>query len=257
MLRRHGQGSQGEGTMARIAVVTGSASGIGRASAERLAAEGFDLALLDIDQEQVQATARAIGGVRAIACHVDITDHAALLSVRARILAELGSPAVVVNCAGWSVVQPFMANDAAFWRKAVEINLMGTIAVTRTFLDDLIADGSGRVISIASDAGRVGSTGETVYAAAKGGVIAFSKSLAREMARHGVTANCVCPGPTATKMLLVQDPKRIEALTRAIPMRRLAQPEDIAGAVAYFASPSAAYVTGQVLSVSGGLTMAG
>jgi 2-hydroxycyclohexanecarboxyl-CoA dehydrogenase len=245
--------------MARVAVVTGSASGIGRATANRLAMDGFDLALLDINHAQVEAAASEIAakGVRAIGYQADVTDRSALAALRDRILAELGAPSVIVNCAGWSVVQPFLQNDEEFWHKAIDVNLLGTIAVTRVFLDDLIAAGEGRIINIASDAGRVGSTGETVYAAAKGGVIAFSKSLAREMARHRIAVNCVCPGPTATPMLLVQDPKRIEALTRAIPMRRLAQPEDIAGAVSFFAGPSAGYITGQVLSVSGGLTMAG
>lgn len=243
--------------MTSIAVVTGSASGIGRAVAMRLAADGLKVALLDINREQVEAAAAEIGGDRAAAFRADVTDHIGLGAVRDQVHAQLGRPAVVVNCAGWSVVQPFVENDAAFWQRAIGINLMGTIAVTQCFLGDMLESGAGRVVNIASDAGRVGSTGETVYAAAKGGVIAFSKSLAREMARKAVTVNCVCPGPTSTPMLMAQDPKRVEALTRAIPMRRLAEPADIAGAVAYFASPAAAYITGQVLSVSGGLTMAG
>lgn len=240
-----------------IAVVTGSASGIGRAIATRLAADGFRLALLDINREQLEAAAAEIGGDRAAAFGADVTDQAGIAQARQQIHDRLGRPTVVVNCAGWSVLQPFVENDMAFWQKAIAINLMGAITVTRAFLDDLLEAGVGRVVNIASDAGRVGSTGETVYAAAKGGVIAFSKSLAREMARKGITVNCVCPGPTATPMLMMQDQKRIEALIRAIPMRRLAEPADIAGAVAYFASPAAAYVTGQVLSVSGGLTMGG
>lgn len=245
--------------MSNIAVVTGSASGIGKAIATKLSEDGFDLALLDVNRDMAEATAAELSrnGVKLKAYQVDVTDVEAIQRVRAAIVANLGRPSVIVNCAGWSVVQPFLQNDVAFWRKAVDVNLMGTVAVTRAFLEDLIAEGGGRIINIASDAGRVGSTGEVVYAAAKGGVIAFTKALAREMARHKICVNCVCPGPTATPMLLVQDPKRIEALTKAIPMRRLAEPADIAGAVQFFASPSSSYITGQVLSVSGGLTMAG
>jgi 2-hydroxycyclohexanecarboxyl-CoA dehydrogenase len=245
--------------MVSVAVVTGSASGIGKAVAARLAGDGFDLALIDLNAQQVQEVAGTLarGGRRVAACPADVTDRAAIAAAREKIHGELGPVSVIVNCAGWSVIQPFVQNDDAFMQKAIDINLMGVIAVTRTFLDDLIAGGGGRIVNVASDAGRVGSTGEVVYSAAKGGVIAFTKSLAREMARQAISVNCVCPGPTATPMLLVQDPKRIDALTRAIPMRRLAEPEDIAGAVAFFASRDAAYITGQVLSVSGGLTMSG
>lgn len=245
--------------MPAIAIVTGSASGIGRATAFRLAADGFAVALLDLNENGVEQAATELtqAGHQAIGVRTDVTDFSGMVSVRERVVAALGTPAVVVNCAGWSVVQNFVDNDEAFWRKAVDINLMGTVNVTRAFLDGMIGQGGGAVVNVASDAGRVGSSGETVYAAAKGGVIAFGKSLAREMARHKITVNTVCPGPTSTPMLMVQDEKRIDALTRAIPMRRLAEPADIANAVAFFANPSSGYVTGQVLSVSGGLAMAG
>jgi 2-hydroxycyclohexanecarboxyl-CoA dehydrogenase len=244
--------------MKDLAVITGAASGIGKAVAARLLSDGMAVALLDIDEARARATAADIAeSGTALAYGVDVTDFERLQLVRDELLAAHGTPTVVVNCAGWSEIQPFLKNDQAFWKKAIDINLMGTITVTRIFLDDLIASGSGRVVNIASDAGRVGSGGEVVYAAAKGGVIAFTKSLAREMARHKISVNCVCPGPTETPMLMVQDQARIDALTKAIPMRRLAKPDDIAGAVAFFASPAAAYITGQVLSVSGGLTMAG
>lgn len=246
-------------SMASVAVVTGGASGIGRAVAMRLAVDGFDLALIDLNEAQAQDVAAALAqdGRRAVACQADVTDRTTIAAAHDKVVNALGPVSVVVNCAGWSVVQPFLENDEAFIQRAIDVNLRGVIAVTRIFLDDIIASKGGRIVNIASDAGRVGSTGEVVYAAAKGGVIAFTKSLAREVARYGISVNCVCPGPTATQMLLVQDSKRIDALTRAIPMRRLAEPEDIAGAVAFFASPAAAYITGQVLSVSGGLTMAG
>jgi 2-hydroxycyclohexanecarboxyl-CoA dehydrogenase len=245
--------------MAPVAVVTGSASGIGRAVARRLAAEGFDLALIDVNEGPAKDVAAELArdGRRAVACPADVTDRATIVAAHDKVANALGPVSVIVNCAGWSVVQTFLQNDEAFMQKAIDVNLMGVIAVTRVFLDDIVGGAGGRIVNVASDAGRVGSAGEVVYAAAKGGVIAFTKSLAREVARYGISVNCVCPGPTATQMLLVQDPKRIDALTRAIPMRRLAEPEDIAGAVAFFASPAAAYITGQVLSVSGGLTMAG
>ncbi|MER2537046.1 MAG: SDR family NAD(P)-dependent oxidoreductase [Rhizobiaceae bacterium] len=243
--------------MAKVAVVTGAASGIGRTVAARLHADGFRVALLDLDEAKAVEAAREISAESAAGYRCDITDLASVVAARGRIAAELGAPSVVVNCAGWSVIQPFAKNDEAFWNRAISINLTGTVAVTHVFLEDLIAAGEGRVINIASDAGRVGSTGETAYSAAKGGVIAFTKSLAREMARHKITANCVCPGPTETPMLMVQDPQRIEALTKAVPMRRLAKPDDIANAVSFFAASGSGYVTGQVLSVSGGLTMAG
>jgi 2-hydroxycyclohexanecarboxyl-CoA dehydrogenase len=165
---------------------------------------------------------------------------------------------VIVNNAGWDEIRPFMDNDRDFIRKVVAINYLGPVTVTQAFLRGMIDAGAGgRVVSIASDAGRVGSTGETVYAGAKGGIIGFTKSLAREMARHQVTVNCVCPGPTDTPLFHQQPEKMREALIRAIPFRRLGQPADIAHAVRFFASDGASFITGQVLSVSGGLTMAG
>ncbi len=245
--------------MAGIAVVTGSGSGIGKAIAHALGGDGFALALLDLNQGAASAVAAELlgRGLKAAAYGVDVTDRAAVDGVRERVLAEIGAPTVIVNCAGWSEVVPFVKTDGAHWDKAIGINLIGTLNVIQVFLSDLLAQGGGRVISIASDAGRVGSTGEAVYSAAKGGIIAFTKSLAREMATKNICVNCVCPGPTATPMLMSQDPRRIDALTKAIPMRRLAEPADIAGAVQFFAGPGSSYITGQVLSVSGGLTMSG
>jgi 2-hydroxycyclohexanecarboxyl-CoA dehydrogenase len=243
--------------MAEIAVVTGAASGIGQGVALKLAQDGFDVAVLDLKEADETATRIAALGRRALPCHCDVTERGSVEAARFRVHAELGKPSVVVNCAGWSVIEPFLQNDDAFWDRAIDINLRGSILVTRVFIDDLLENNGGRVVLIASDAGRVGSTGEVVYSAAKGGVMGFTKALAREMARKSITVNCVCPGPTATPMLMVQDPKRIDALTRAIPMRRLAEPADIAAAVAFFASAGAGSITGQILSVSGGLTMAG
>lgn len=246
-------------TMAGIAAVTGAASGIGKAVADDLAVRGFTVMLLDVNGERANAAAaELIGKGHAAHAHeVDVTDAKAVAAVACRIADLAGKTTVVVNCAGWSVIEPFVKNDGAFWQKAIDVNLLGTIAVTRAFLDGMIASGGGSIVNVASDAGRVGSTGEVVYSAAKGGVISFTKALAREMARHSIRVNCVCPGPTATPMLLVQDQQRIDALTKAIPMRRLAEPADVAKAVSFFASDDSTYITGQVLSVSGGLTMAG
>ena len=243
--------------MAEIAVVTGAASGIGRGVALKLARDGFDIAALDIRAADATAAEIAALGRRAAAVHCNVAERGSVAAARFRVHEELGKPSVIVNCAGWSVIEPFLQNDDAFWDRAIDVNLRGSILVTRVFIDDLLENNGGRVVLIASDAGRVGSAGEVVYSAAKGGVMGFTKALAREMARKSITVNCVCPGPTATPMLMVQDPKRIDVLTRAIPMRRLAEPADIAAAVAFFASAGAGYITGPILSVSGGLTMAG
>lgn len=243
-----------------LGVVTGSGSGIGRAIAIRLAAEGARVAVLDIDRAGAEATVeliRAAGG-ESEAFEVDISRPASVAAARDAVESRLGIPTVLVNNAGWDVIQPFMGTDAPFWSKVVGINYLGPVAVSHAFLGSMIASGQGgRIINIASDAGRVGSTGEAVYAGAKGGVIAFTKSLAREMARHAITVNCVCPGPTDTPLFRSQGERIREALLKAIPLRRLAQPEDVAHAVRFFASADSSYITGQVLSVSGGLTMAG
>jgi 2-hydroxycyclohexanecarboxyl-CoA dehydrogenase len=254
----------------RIAVVTGAASGIGRATALALAREGATVVAVDLDRDgaartaqQAARDARQAGreaGREAgtTAFGVDVADAAAVRSFAQRVLADVGTPDVLVNCAGWDQSRPFIETDPSFWERVVKINLLGVVAVTHAFLGAMIERGTGgRVVNVASDAGRVGSSGETVYAGAKGGVIAFTKSLARETARHGITANTVCPGPTDTPLFRAQPERLQEALIKAVPMRRPATPEDIAHAICFFASPRSAYITGQVLSVSGGLTMAG
>jgi len=180
----------------------------------------------------------------------------------AEVRALWGDVEILVNNAGWDRIEPFVQNTPELWQKVIAINLNGPIHCTRAVLDGMVARGRGKIISISSDAGRVGSTGEAVYSACKGGIVAFSKTLARELARHHINVNAVAPGPTKTPLLeeITGGPdgaKVIEAMTRAVPLRRLGTPEDIAGAVAFFASSDADFITGQVLSVSGGLTMAG
>ncbi len=234
-------------------LVTGTASGIGRATARAFAELGAEVILTDMNVAGGSAAAEALRaeGFGATFHELDVTDRAA-----ARALAsELSRLDVLVNAAGWDVGQPFMDNEPEFWDKVVAINYLGPVQVSRAFLPLLIDSGNGAIVSVASDAGRVGSSGETVYAGAKGGVIAFSKSLAREMVRKGVRVNCVCPGPTDTPLFDSQPEKIKAALINAIPMKRLAAPSEIADAIVFFASSRAAFVTGQVLSVSGGLTM--
>jgi 2-hydroxycyclohexanecarboxyl-CoA dehydrogenase len=192
----------------------------------------------------------------------DVTQLDAMRAAVTAVSAALGDVTVLVNNAGWDRIEPFVENDPALWDRLIAVNLKGVLYATRAALDGMIARGRGRIVSIASDAGRVGSSGEAVYAACKAGIIGFSKTLARELARHGITVNVVCPGPTETALLAevtggARGARVVEAIKRTIPLGRLGQPEDVAGAVAYFASEEAAYVTGQVLSVSGGLTMVG
>jgi len=239
-----------------LSVVTGAASGIGRAVAARLARRGDRLLLLDIDVSGGEAVARELG---AQFMELDLTDDAAIRTAGDRIVGDHGAPDVLVNAAGWDRLEPFLENSWEFMQQIVQLNLLGAIKLSQSLLPAMIqADtGAARIVNVASDAGRVGSSGETVYAGAKGGIIAFSKSLAREVARHRITVNCVCPGPTDTPLFRSLPERMQEALTRAIPFRRLAEPDEVAAAIEFFASPDAGFVTGQVLSVSGGLTMAG
>jgi len=213
----------------------------------------------DLNAEAGEAAAAAIRarGQGADFLRLDVTDPASIEAFRRAALARRPQVDIVANVAGWGRTEPFVQNTPEFWDRLVALNLMGPVRVSRAFLEPMIARGAGRIVNVASDAGRVGSLGETVYAAAKGGAIAFTKSLAREVARYGITVNCVCPGPTDTPLMAAVPDKIKEAFTRVTPMRRLAQPGEIADAILFFASGRARFVTGQVLSVSGGLTMAG
>ena len=240
----------------RAVIVTGGASGIGRATALLLAREGAHVFIGDIDEAGGQATAAAANGAGEF-LKLDLADAASIQAFAAAVHSRIGRVDGLVNGAGWDRIQPFMENPPEMWESLIAINLMGAIRLTRAVLPPMIEAQAGKIVNISSDAGRVGSTGETVYAAAKGGLIAFTKSLAREMARHKLNVNCVCPGPSDTPLFQRQPERMREALTRAIPFRRIARPEDIAEAVMFFLGARSDYITGQVLSVSGGLTMVG
>ncbi len=253
------------GLTGRTAVVTGAASGIGKAIALRLAEEGVRTVIFDIDDAGAAATAdeaNASGGA-ASARHCDITDLASVQAAVAATETDVGPIDFLVNNAGWDLPTRFLDSDPEFWAKVIGINLMGPIHMHHTVLNRMAERGAGRVVNIASDAGRVGSSGEAVYSACKGGVIAFTKTLAREVSRQGITLNTVCPGPTDTPLFdafkAASDggSKIAEGLARAIPMRRLGEPADYPGIVAFLLSDDAAYITGQTISVSGGLTMHG
>jgi 2-hydroxycyclohexanecarboxyl-CoA dehydrogenase len=246
----------------KVAIVTGAAQGIGRAIAMRLAQEGAKVAVADI-QETVAATTaeeiRASGG-QAIAVALDVTSLEQATAAVQKVERDLGPIDILVNNAGWDKVEPFVENTPQTWDRVIGINFRGPLNCCKAVIPGMQARGHGKIITISSDAGRVGSMGEAVYAGCKAGLIGFSKTLARELARNNINVNVVCPGPTETALLrsaMADRPKVLESMAKTIPMRRLGQPEDLAGAVAFFASSDSDYATGQVLSISGGLTMAG
>jgi 2-hydroxycyclohexanecarboxyl-CoA dehydrogenase len=249
----------------KVAIVTGAGSGIGSAIARRLAEEGMHVGLFDINAAGAAQTYAAIAaaGGKASVEEVDITDVAAVVKAVQRLEAAAGPVDVLVNNAGWDKAANFLQTTPELWKKIIDINLYGPLNLHHAVLPGMVARKRGRIINIASDAGRVGSSGEAVYSACKGGVIAFTKTLARELARSNIQLNSVCPGPTDTPLFATfagegeAADKLIEGLKRAIPMRRLGQPDDYPGIVAFLASDDAAFITGQTISVSGGLTMHG
>jgi 2-hydroxycyclohexanecarboxyl-CoA dehydrogenase len=245
----------------KTAIVTGGAHGIGAAIASALAAEGAAVAVLDLDGLGAARAAEKVAaesGVATVAVQTDISDRQSVVDAVDRVEAELGPVDILVNNAGIDVIGAFVDSDPGAWDRIIAVNLRGPMNTCHVTLPRMVQRGLGSIVNLGSDAGRVGSSGEAVYSATKGGVIAFTKTLAREVARHGIRVNCVCPGPTDTALLgQVEEVSKglRDALVRAIPMRRIAQPVDIAPVVVFLAGDEAGYVTGQTLSVSGGLTM--
>jgi 2-hydroxycyclohexanecarboxyl-CoA dehydrogenase len=235
-------------------IVTGAASGIGRAIARGFTKQGARVLIAD----RAPTGAAVADEMGALFQRSDVSRREEMQAAVARAVAEFGGVEVLVNCAGIEQAGPFLESDEAIWDQILAVNLKGTILSTRAVLDVMVAAGRGKIVNIASDAGRVGSSGEVVYSASKGGVIAFTKALAREVARYRINVNCVAPGPCRTPLLDAMTQRHaglVQSLEKAIPWRRLAEPEDIVGAVLFLASPAADYITGQTLSVSGGLTM--
>jgi len=243
----------------KVALVTGGASGIGKATVVAFARQGATVICADLNAAAGAALKQeaAAAKLKVDFVAIDMASSDSIRAAAADVLARYPRVDILVNAAGWGDIQPFMQNAPDFINKVIAINLAGPAHLAQALLPAMIAANGGKIVNIASDAGRVGSGGETVYAGAKGGLIAFTKSLAREVARYSINVNCVCPGPTDTPMLATRSEKLREAFLKAIPFRRFAKPEEIADAVVFFASPQADYITGQVMSVSGGLTFAG
>ena len=243
------------------AIVAGGGRGIGRALVLALAREGAQIAVADILGENAETVKREVeaGGGKALAFQVDLTNRAEVNRMVEGVLAATGRLDILVNNAGWDKLEPFLDSAEETWEKVLAVNFKSVLYACKAALPAMVAQNKGKIISISSDAGRVGSSGEAVYAGAKAAIIAFSKSLAREVARYQINVNVVCPGLTEAPLLeksREEAPKVIEAITRSIPLRRTGTPEDIAEAVLFLASPASDYITGQTLSVSGGLTMA-
>ncbi|MDP2935588.1 MAG: glucose 1-dehydrogenase [Dehalococcoidia bacterium] len=247
----------------RVAIVTGGGSGIGRAISLELASQGAGIVVADLNLEAANGVAGEISalGRRAVAVKVDVTSSQQVKAMVAQAIQDLGQVDILVNNAGWDKLEPFIQSSEETWDKVIALNLKAPIICARAVLDHMIEKKAGKIVTISSDAGKVGSSGEAVYSGCKAGVVGFSKTLAREMARYGINVNCVCPGPTDTPLLRSlmgsgdAGSKILHAMVNAVPFRRLATPEDIAKMVAFLTSDDAAYVTGQAISVSGGLTM--
>jgi len=247
----------------KTALVAGGGRGIGRCIALALAREGADIAVGDLVGENADSVRDEIKALRvnALACKVDLTKRVEVEQMVEKVLSQFGQLDILVNSAGWDKLEPFLESSEETWERILAINFKSVLYTAKAVLPHMISRGSGKIVNISSDAGRVGSSWEAVYSGAKGAVIAFSKTLAREVARYKINVNVVCPGLTDTPLLEAvrsqspQTEKLIDAVTKATPFRRVAKPEEIAEAVLFFASPSADFVTGQTLSVSGGLTM--
>ncbi|MDH0639623.1 MULTISPECIES: SDR family oxidoreductase [Pseudomonas] len=253
------------GLKAKVALVTGAGSGIGKAIAQRLAEEGMVVGVLDVNAEAAQQTVAEIrqAGGQADAAICDVTNYEQVCAAVSEIESKLGPTWALVNNAGWDKPIPFLKTEPDFWRKVVDINYMGPLHLTHAVAPGMVARNGGRIIFIASDAGRVGSSGEVVYSGCKGATIAFAKALAREVSRSNVLLNCVCPGPTNTPAMdsfvgTGESGQKIrDAMVRGVPLGRIGEADDYPGLVAFLASDDASFMTGQTISVSGGLTMHG
>lgn len=241
----------------KLALITGAGGGMGQATVERLSRDGFRIAGMDINEAGLdEAIAKATTEAKAFAC--DQTDEGQARGAVARIHDEMGPIDALVNLIGWSGTTRFHEEDSDYWRKIIAINFESILYVTQPVLLGMIERKRGKIVNVASDAGRVGTSTEAVYSAMKGGLVSFCKSLARENARYNINVNAVCPGPTETPLLraeIAENPDIIERMVRLIPFRRVGQPEDMAAAISFLVSPDSDYITGQALSVSGGLTM--
>jgi len=243
----------------RVAIITGGAQGIGEATANKLAELGAKVAVLDINLEGAEAVASRIRNAHfdAIAVQTDIARREQVESAVTEVFNRFGSVDILINNAGWTESHPFIAEDEAYWNKIIDINLKGPIFASRAALRYMCENTFGKIVNVASDAARVGNAGEVLYSAAKGGIVSFTKSLAREVARYNVNVNCVCPGPINTPLVSHQPEKMLMALKKMIPFRRIGEPIEVAHVIAFLCSNDASYVTGQTISVSGGLTTVG
>lgn len=254
-----------KGLKDKVVIVTGGAGGIGSATCRRLAEEGAKVAIFDMNMTAAEQLAQEINqqNGQALAVQCDITNHNTVEQAVQQVESRLGPVDGLVNNAGWDIFKPFVKTNPQEWDKLIQINLVGMLNMHFAVLKGMVERNTGSIVNIASDAARVGSSGEAVYAACKGGLLSFSKTLAREHSRHNIKINVICPGPTDTALLAgvtegASNPEKLrEAFIRSIPLGRLGQPEDLASAIAFFLSEDASFITGQVLSVSGGLTMSG
>lgn len=238
----------------RIALVTGAGGGMGIATVARLAADGFRIAAMDISEAGLEK-ARETAPDRVATYKIDMTSEAAVRAAVARVEAELGPVDALVNLIGWTVTSKFVDESSDYWDRIININYKSVLYVTHAVLPAMIKRNSGRIVNVASDAGKVGQSGEAVYAGTKGALIAWSKSLARELARFKINVNCTAPGPTDTPLEAEQDPEVVARTLKVIPFRRMAKPAEQAAMISFLCSPDASYITGQAYSVSGGLTM--